>query len=249
MTFSQEELQAVLAPRAVRFYKSVDSTNDLAMSWLRAGAQAGSVVIADEQRKGRGRMRRAWQTPPGQAIAMSVILRPPVAALYQVTMLGALAVAEMLDYLGVEEVGIKWPNDVQIGGLKVCGVLPEAAWDGKCLEGVVLGIGINVRVDFRGSELETTAISLETALGKSVDRTGIVSCVLSRVDHWAAQLGADGLFHTWKSRLTTIGQMVTVTNADGNRVTGFAEALDEKGALLLRTDDESVQRIVVGDVH
>lgn len=245
--FNEENLMRRLYPRPVNYFSSVESTQDIAFAWLRDGAPHGAVVIADEQTAGRGRRGRGWVTPPGKAIAMSVILRPTVDVLPQITMLGALSAAEMLDGLGVDGVRLKWPNDVQIAGRKVCGVLPEAVWEGETLRGVALGMGINVRVDFSDSPLAATATSIETALGRPVDRVEVAALLLDRLDMWAAQLGSGSLFTAWRSRLATIGQRVTVTRQD-ETLHGVAEGITPDGALLLRTDDGQVRTVFAGDV-
>ncbi len=240
-----ETLTKRLHPRPVKYFDSVASTQDIAFDWLREGALSGAVVVADEQVSGRGRRGRGWSTPPGTAIAMSVILRPDIDVLPQITMLGALAIAEMLDELGLADVAIKWPNDVLLNGRKVSGVLPEAVWEGDKLSGVSLGMGINVRVDFTGSELESTAISIEFALGKTVKRVDIVAAVLERIN--AYKLGSPELFAAWKARLHTIGQPVSVMH-QGESVTGLAEHVDTDGALLIRRENGEVVRLVAGDV-
>jgi BirA family biotin operon repressor/biotin-[acetyl-CoA-carboxylase] ligase len=247
MTLSYERLSPRLHPRPVRFFEQIASTNDEALRWLRAGAPVGAVVIADEQLRGRGRKGRTWHTPPGVALAVSVVLRPPLSALHQVSMLGALAIAELADFTGCQSVSIKWPNDVQVAGRKLCGVLPEAAWDGERLLGVALGMGVNVRVDFGGTPLEQTAISLETALGKALDRVELIDYLLARVDYWAARLNSAGLFTAWRQRLNTIGQVVTV-DTGGEKVQGTAEAVDEQGALLVRDAAGALRRILAGDI-
>ena len=127
MTLSLERLQASL-DRCFRYHESVDSTNDLAKDWLLAGAPAGAVVIADEQRRGRGRQGRLWHTPAGVALALSVVLRPAEEEVAAVNMIGALSVHDLAKGLGCEEVGIKWPNDVQARGKKLSGVLTENVW-------------------------------------------------------------------------------------------------------------------------
>ncbi|MBI5670392.1 MAG: biotin--[acetyl-CoA-carboxylase] ligase [Chloroflexi bacterium] len=240
---SAETVQRRLAPRAVRYYDRVDSTNDVALEWLRTGAAAGSAVIADEQMKGRGRLGRTWHTPPGVALAVSVVLRPEAAQVAQVTMLGALAIYDLLEGTGLNDLGIKWPNDVQVKARKICGVLPEAAWDGDRLLGVALGMGVNVRMDFTGTELEDTAISLEPALGRWVNRLDLLESLLDRVDFWYARLGTTALFEVWKSRLTTLGRVVTIEN-----VRGVAENVDADGALLVRDDAGTLRRLLAGDV-
>src|SRR5687768_9901808 len=147
MVLTTERIQSKLNSRPLRFYEQADSTNDLALDWLRTGAAAGSVVVTDEQVKGRGRLGRTWYTPPGTALIVSVVLRPKVEYLGQITMLGAVAIAQMIEHLGTIDIGIKWPNDVLLQGKKVSGVLSEAVWNGDKLQGAVLGMGINVRID------------------------------------------------------------------------------------------------------
>ncbi|MCB9453782.1 MAG: biotin--[acetyl-CoA-carboxylase] ligase [Anaerolineaceae bacterium] len=243
MTLREDELQARLAPHPVRFYPQVDSSNDLALAWLYEGAAAGSVVIADEQHKGRGRLGRVWRTPPGVALAVSLILRPRPEDLPQITMLGALAIYDMLVGLGLADCGIKWPNDVQINRRKVSGILSEAAWAGDKLAGVVLGMGINVRVDFSAGELAARAISIEPALSRPVDRTDLLVALLARVDFWERRLGTGELFQTWKRRLVTLGQPIT---AGG--LIGTAEDVTPDGALVIRTADDQLHRVIAGDV-
>jgi BirA family biotin operon repressor/biotin-[acetyl-CoA-carboxylase] ligase len=247
MSLSASRLQAALSPREVQFFEQTGSTNDIALEWLRQGAAAGSVVIANEQIKGRGRKGRVWHTRPGTALALSVILRPEAETLSQIGMLGAAVIAELCEIVGLKTVGVKWPNDVQIGGRKVSGVLPEAIWDGSRLVGVVLGMGVNVRMNFEDTELAELATSIEPELGKPVNRVDLLVNLLARVDYWAQNLGGAALFETWKRYLTTLGQDVCVETPDGVTC-GRAEAVDELGALLVRTDDNTLHRIIAGDI-
>ena len=243
MTLTAESLANALGQRPHQFFAQVGSTQDIAIDWLKRDAPTGAVVIADEQVGGRGRQGRGWHNPAGQAIALSMILKPQLSQLSQITMLGALAISDVLHGLGAQDVGIKWPNDVLLNGKKVCGVLPEALWDGDKLRGVVLGMGMNIRVDFTGTELAQRAISIETALGNTVDRTRIVADVLVRLDHWQNLLGSDALLRAWKARLVSLNQRVTV-----GEVTGIAENVDDEGALLIRTDVGILQRVVAGEL-
>ncbi len=247
MDLNNAELQERLAPRSIRYIPQVESTNDIALVWLSEGAPQGSAVIADEQTHGRGRLGRIWHTTSDTALIVSVILRPRADHLHQITMLGALAICELVEYLGAVEVGIKWPNDVLLRGKKVSGVLPEAVWSGTQLSGVVLGMGVNVRVDFMGTELEDRAVSIETVLGRSLNRADLLQILLERVDFWAAQLGSASLFTAWENRLLTLGQRVRVQASDGERL-GLAQSVDPEGALFLKTDDGAVHRILAGDI-
>lgn len=241
MTLSQLALDERLV-HPCRYFDSVDSTNDIAMQWLREGAASGSVVIADEQRQGKGRKGRTWYTPPRVALAVSVILKPNPENANRISMLGALAVFDLCASVGIENLGIKWPNDVQINGKKVSGILPEAAWDNGKLRGVVLGMGVNVRVKFEG-ELAQTATSLENEIDQSLDRVELIATLMERIDYWMERIGGDKLFDTWKSRLNTLGQQVEVDD-----IAGQAQGVDAGGALLIGVADGSIKRVLAGDV-
>lgn len=243
----EAQLKALLGDRPFKYFVQVESTQDIAFTWLRDGAESGSVVVADEQVKGRGRGQHDWTTPLKSAIAMSVILHPPIDSLHQVTMLGALAIYDVLVELGVEDVGIKWPNDVKLMGKKVCGILPESEWDGEQLKGVVLGMGVNVRVDFAQTDLADIAISIEPTLGKPIDRAELIHQLLGRIDYWVERLGTEAIFEAWRDRLSTLGQQVTITS-NGETIMGKAEAVDMQGALLVRMAYGGLKRVIAGDV-
>lgn len=243
MNLTAAQTESTLYPRPVRFYAQIGSTNDVALEWLCEGAPSGSVVAADEQVKGRGRLGRSWYAPPGTALMMSVVLRPPQTALARVSMLGAVVVCELLESLGLHDIGIKWPNDVRLQNKKVCGVLPEAIWDGNRLIGVTLGIGLNVRIDFTGTPFADSAISIETVLGEPVDRLDLLKTVLQRVDYWSKQWSSRAVFDAWKARLATLGQNVSI-----GEVHGVAQNVDEQGALLVRDNSGTIHRIIAGDI-
>jgi BirA family biotin operon repressor/biotin-[acetyl-CoA-carboxylase] ligase len=233
--------------RPVRYFPQVDSTQDIALAWIDEGADAGSVVICDEQLRGRGRLKgRTWHTPAGVSLAVSVILMPKPEVLPHVTMLGAVAIAQMIESYfpdSPEDVRIKWPNDVKLRGRKISGVLAEANWHGSRLTGVVLGMGVNVRADFTHTEFAHTAISLETVLGKSLNRVELFRVLLHYVDHWSAWLGSDRLFQAWTDRLETIGQTVEV-----NGITGVAQRVEPCGALIVCDEHGQEHRILAGDI-
>lgn len=242
MTLSNERLEKHLK-RPFKYFESVDSTNDIAKAWLQNDAETGAVIIADEQRRGRGRKGRVWHMPPQVALAVSVILHPDRSDLSRMNLIGALSVYDLAKHVGCTDVGIKWPNDVHVNGKKVSGILPEAVWDGDELVGIVLGMGINVRVDFSDTELNNIAISLETAVSKTLDRTELVVYLLERVDFWYERITSDALFVTWKSRLNMLGKRVTVSDYEG-----LAVDVESDGALLLQDDFKVVQRIYAGDI-
>lgn len=192
-------------------------------------------------------MGRTWETPPNSAIALSVILHPPHDALSQVTMLGALAVAETLTALGVAEVGIKWPNDVLLNGLKVCGILAESEWQDNTLRGAILGIGVNVRIDFNGSPLTYIATSIETELKRAVDRVDVLAALLERIDTWSERLGDAALYQAWRARLVTLGETVSVTYGVQTHEGRAVDVLPD-GALVIEDSVGTRHTIYAGDV-
>lgn len=239
-------LKELMPERDFKYFASVESSNDIAQNWLRDGADSLSVVIADEQRKGRGRRGRIWYTPPNVALAVSIILKPNVQTASRASMVGALAVYDLCQHIGIGDVGIKWPNDVQIKGKKVSGILPEAVWENEKLQGVILGIGVNVRNQLE-DELVDIATTLESETGQALNRVELIAYLLERVDYWYSLIAKEDIHIIWKLRLNTLGQEVIVQGT-GIRIVGQAVDIDADGALLIKTADDSIQRVLAGDV-
>lgn len=269
--FTQDSLRALLGDRPFRFFAQVTSTQDLAREWARermlprerALARSNgddltgkrvAVVIAEEQTAGRGRQGRGWHSPPESAIMFSAIIEPdlPPDKLPRITMAGAVAVAEAMFPRLQHNVTLKWPNDVLIRGKKVGGVLSEAVWDGDTLHAVLLGVGVNVRVDFAGQEFAAHATNFETEVGRAHNRHDLLGLILARLDYWIARLDTDDLIAAWEKRLSTLGQPVTVSPRadmpDEARFSGTAEGVDEFGALMVRLADGELRRVLAGDV-
>lgn len=166
-------------------YDLVTSTNDLVKAEAVEGAPEGLAVLARGQEKGRGRQGRAWLSPAGEGVYLSVLLRPPIPA-YEANWLGvvgALAAANALESAGVQNITLKWPNDVLARGRKIAGILVEPRIQGQAVEFAVLGIGINVDQDARGwpGDLKRTATScLIEGVGKTCDE--IAAYVLEELD-------------------------------------------------------------------
>lgn len=244
MTLSEGLIQQRIDEVRVRYYPQVESTNDLAKEWLLTGATTGAIVVADEQVKGRGRMGRSWYAPPGTALMFSMVMRPPVDHASRITMLGAVAVAQMLEHLGIHKVGLKWPNDIQIDGKKVCGILAEAVWHDKDMVGVILGIGLNVRVNFNGTPFEQTATSIETITGRHIDRVDLLADLVARLHEGMDELGSEKLFTEWTSRLQVLHKTVTVAD-----VHGVVEEIEPDGALIIRTSDGAKKEVRGGELN
>ena len=240
----ENRIRAIAGCRPFRWYARTGSTNSVALDWLRQGAPAGAFVTADEQTRGRGRQGRNWHTPAGSAIALSIILHPRPEALPQLTMAGALAVADVAEAVGAEQVSLKWPNDVLAGQRKLAGVLSEALWQGSALPGAVLGMGINVRVDFRGSGLQGRATSLEEECGRRLDRAHLLKMLLERVEHWLGQEGDGRLYTAWRSRLLLPETPVVIQG-----LAGVPAAVRPDGSLLLRDAAGQMHTLYSGDMQ
>jgi BirA family biotin operon repressor/biotin-[acetyl-CoA-carboxylase] ligase len=261
-SFTLDSLRETLGGRPFRFYQQIGSTQDAAYEWTLAdpnlpGDQPGqrvAVVITEEQTAGRGRQGRRWHSPPQSSVMFSAILKPKLAPeqLPRVAMLGALAVADTLRPLAGDDLTLKWPNDVLIGGKKVCGILAEATWIGESLAAVILGIGLNVCTNFAGIELITNATSVEAATGRPVDRLDLLQRLLAQIDHWAGVIDLPVLIDTWRANLGTLGKPVRVYTEPHKEqspfYSGIAEAVDDNGALLVRLESGEIRRVLAADV-
>jgi len=242
----------------LRFLPECASTNTLAFSDALEGAPHGHTVVADTQREGRGRKGRAWHSPPGEGIYVSVVLRPqlPPQAAPPLTLVSAVAVAETLEQSLELELTpelaprLKWPNDVLLGGRKVCGILLEMNAELDRVAFVVCGIGLNVNTESFPDDLVWPATSLRRELGRAVSRPTLLVALLANLEQWTERYVADGfepVRQAWLSRAAHLGQEVRIEGPDGEQ-SGTVESLDEDGALLLRSADGRQSRILAGDV-
>jgi BirA family transcriptional regulator, biotin operon repressor / biotin---[acetyl-CoA-carboxylase] ligase len=232
--------------RRIVYHPVLPSTMDAARQEARRGATEGTVVIAGEQTRGRGRLKRNWVSPAG-SIALSIILYPDTARLPYLIMIASLAAVRSIESLTGVKAGIKWPNDVLIRGKKVGGILIENEVKGRRAVSIT-GIGINVDVKVDGyQEIAGTAASLESTSGGPL-RISLMAALLNEYEALYRQMPDSGsIFESWRERLLTLGQPVTATGADGS-IEGVAEDVDETGALIIRTADRKLIKVVAGDV-
>jgi BirA family biotin operon repressor/biotin-[acetyl-CoA-carboxylase] ligase len=231
---------------------AVESTNDVAWDALAAGAPNGTVVVADLQTRGRGREGRAWHTPAGLGLAMSILLRPGCEGhtLTVLPLAAGLALARALEQAGADG-QLKWPNDVLIGGRKVSGILGESRRGPDGDDAIVVGIGVNVfqtAADFP-EELRSSATSLAIE-GTATDRESLAAGVLNALEPMWTELdeaGPAGIVEAWRRRATFWGRTLTVRTPAGE-VSGTASTLAEDGALVLLGEGGAPQRVVAGDV-
>jgi BirA family transcriptional regulator, biotin operon repressor / biotin---[acetyl-CoA-carboxylase] ligase len=232
----------------VLYYSTLDSTMNAAQREAKWGAEAGTIVITDEQTAGRGRLRRSWLSPKG-GLAFSIILRPNIDYLPYMIMLSALAVSQSIQEITGLKTQIKWPNDVLVKEKKVAGILIENDIRQNILKYTIIGIGINVNLHIPDyAEIASIATSLSDETGKEVSRLEILRQVLIETERLYLLLPRNDIIQEkWKERLVTLGQKVQVNL--GDRICyGVAESVARDGSLLLRQSDGSTLRISVGDV-
>ncbi len=236
------------------FFSVLDSTNQQAARLAQEGAEPGTVVVADHQTGGRGRLGRPWSSPKGLHLYCSVVLRPaiPPRDAAQLTLVSGLAVAHTLAGIGVEDVEIKWPNDLLLKGRKVAGILTEMRTDPTRIQYVIVGIGLNVNgteTDFP-EELRDKATTLADSLRTTLDRPWLLAKMLAQLDHWYGRFDREGfgpLGQEWLAFSRLLGQPVRV-NMAADHFSGQALALDTEGCLLVRRANGMLTRVVAGDV-
>ena len=237
----------------VRYFEVIDSTNQYAKKAAEDGAPEGLLVIGDEQTAGKGRSGRHWTTPRGTAIAMTILLRPKIAAdrIAMTTLVMGLAVTEAVRELYGVPAGIKWPNDVVIDGKKICGILTEMTTDMVSVSYIVVGTGINANVDEFPEELKDTAVSLKMVLGHEINRAELIVSVMKHFEYYYEQFLAAGdlsaVMDRYNELLLNRGRAVRVLEP-GNEYTGVAEGIDSLGELLVRQEDGTVSRVYAGEV-
>jgi BirA family biotin operon repressor/biotin-[acetyl-CoA-carboxylase] ligase len=253
-SFDPVRFNALLKTRAfgqnLIFEASVGSTMDLARDAAEHDAAEGTLALTDEQTAGRGRMGRSWVAPPAANLLSTLILRPPsMKVMRRIAMIAPLAIVEgVADTCGIT-CDIKWPNDVQVRGKKLAGILIESISGEDGALTALVGPGINVNFDPRQvAEIRDIATSLQVELGREADREALLASYLLHFEgmYDAAKAGASPR-DRWRERLVTLGQRVTVTEA--TRTTeGVAEDVDDEGGLLVRRDDGSLVTVEAGDV-
>ena len=232
------------------YCEAVDSTNSAAKALAQVGAAEGTLVLAEEQTAGRGRLGRAWLAPRGTSLLFSLILRPLLAAsrVQGLTMTCSLAVREAVREVTGLQAQLKWPNDVMLRGRKVGGILTETSSAGDWLEYAVVGIGLNVNLPLGALPAEFQATSLQQELGRTVSRLQLLQHTLLQIERrYLVLLSGEWPGKAWAAALETLGQRVWLHTGQGD-CQGTAVDVDDEGALLLRLDDGRVQRVLVGDV-
>jgi len=239
--------------RTIHFFRRVTSTNDIAKELAAKGAREGTVIVAETQTRGRGRLGREWASPAG-GIWLSIILRPRVNPrdASKLTLTTSVAVARTINKLYHLKAEIKWPNDVQISGKKVCGILTEAVTIGKIADFAVVGIGVNANIDLQSlpEPLRGSTTSLKTELEKEINREQFLSALLREVESYYKAFTRDkfdSVLREWRSLCSHLGSPVKVTSFD-ETLKGRAFDVDKDGALLVELGDGTTRKVVSGDI-
>jgi BirA family biotin operon repressor/biotin-[acetyl-CoA-carboxylase] ligase len=245
----------------VIFFNTIGSTSDVALALAADGNAGGVVVIADEQTAGRGRLGRRWFSPPGSGLYVSTVLQPstaradPQRATSLLTLAAGLALAEAIEAVTSLRVDIKWPNDLLVARHKLGGILAEAVGVERVaarrgIVSVVLGYGINLRSTAYPPDLRDRATSLETALGRPIDRAAMCVETLAALSRRYRDLLAgrfDAILDGWRERAPeSRGVRVAWSTPSGPR-SGVTAGIDDRGALLVRVEDD-LETIVGGEV-
>jgi BirA family transcriptional regulator, biotin operon repressor / biotin---[acetyl-CoA-carboxylase] ligase len=234
--------------------KETESTNAVAFRMAEEGAVEGTVVIADTQSAGKGRLGRIWLSPPGVNLYCSVVLRPPISpvAACQLTFLSVVAVARAIEKLTALAPQIKWPNDILVSGKKVAGLLNEMNAETEKVNFVVLGIGVNLnmRLSQLGQGVRHPATSLFEEGGGEVDRVAFTRTLLTELDalyDLFLQHGEKPVREEWLRRSAIAGRSVRVVSGERD-FTGVVQGVDAFGALLVQPAHGSLETVLSGDV-
>jgi BirA family biotin operon repressor/biotin-[acetyl-CoA-carboxylase] ligase len=238
----------------IHYFEGLDSTQETARAFAAEGAAQGTVIVAERQSAGRGRMGRSWHSPAGLNLYCTTILRPqiPLAELSRLSLMAGVAAAQAIERNAPGLVSLKWPNDVWLRGRKTGGIIAEAVTNSRQeLECVLLGVGININLAERDIpvELRDKATSIRIATGRPCDRIGFANSLFSLLDYRYMEIiarGFDAIRLEWERFSALTGKRVTVVDGS-RRESGIVRGIDADGALLLEVGNV-LHRVMAGDV-
>lgn len=246
----QSGLNTKIIGKKIILLETAVSTMDEAFTLGMENCPEGTVVCAESQSKGRGRLGRVWSSPKNKGLYFSFVLRPPLPLnqLAQLTLMSAVALAEAIENISELRPLIKWPNDVLLGSGKLAGILTELRAESDQVKFVIVGIGLNVNAPL--GQLPSGSSSLKAAAGNSFDRALVFQAILRSLEKWYFKI----LHHEfaqvmdeWKKRSATLKKRIRITDPNGI-IEGEALDLDEDGALLIRKDNGIIVKKTAGDV-
>lgn len=249
------KLQTKWLGQALHTFQEVDSTQGIAQKLAREGCPSGTVVIADRQLAGKGRMGRVWYSPPEKGIWMSVILRPeiPVTSAPQLTLLASVAILKGMTKVTGLDIGIKWPNDLLIQNRKLAGILTELSAEPDHINHVIVGVGINVNHSLEDfpDELKEIATSLLIEGKQEVDRNELIVTILKEWEDLFELYLAHGfgpIKTLWEAYTVSLGKEVIARTMRGE-YRGKALGINDEGVLLLEDESKTIHKIYSADIE
>lgn len=240
--------------KEILFYDTVDSTNTVGGALAEKGKAEGTVIIANGQEKGRGRLGRSWLSPHGLNIYMSLVLRPEIEPkdTTLITIMASVGCTVALRKVTGLNVTIKWPNDLIVSDKKIGGILTEVRIENKKVKYAVTGVGINVNMDSDTlpNEIKDIASSIKIESGILYSRAEILTEILNQIDYWYGvlkEMRRRELLYEWQFLTSTLGKQVKIITSK-ETLTGFAESLDNEGMLVLRLPTGTSIAISSGDL-
>ncbi len=254
---TSEEVESRLttkwAGHPTEFFELIDSTNTYCKRRAEEGAPEGLLVLADEQTSGKGRRGRAWSTPAGSAVAMTLLLRPQIRPerISMITLIMGMALTKACRQLYDLPVGIKWPNDAVINGKKISGTLTEMSAEMNAVHYIVVGTGINVNIPSFPEDLAATATSIFLETGEKHSRAELIAGTVNAFEEYYEKFlqteDLSLLLDEYNDMLLNRGQTVRVLEP-GAEYTGVAEGINALGELLVRREDGTLAQVYAGEV-
>ncbi|MDD5644169.1 MAG: biotin--[acetyl-CoA-carboxylase] ligase [bacterium] len=246
-------LETEIIGKNIVTYRSCSSTSDIAEEKARSGAEEGTVIFAEYQTKGRGRLGRTWLSEKSMDLLCSVILRPGIhpSSSSILTVSAALSICEMLRHFGLSAT-IKWPNDVMIKNKKIGGVLTEIKTEADIIDYAVMGIGVNINSEIRkmGPDIRKTATSVFDECGHKADRIEAGRNLLSALDRkyrFIRSKNPGCIIKEYIDYSSTLGNVIDI-KVGSAALHGYAQGFDDTGALIIRRDDNSIEKVISGEL-
>ncbi|MCX7988725.1 MAG: biotin--[acetyl-CoA-carboxylase] ligase [Thermodesulfovibrio sp.] len=260
MEFTAEEIKKLVSSKVseigkeIVVYDEVESTNSIGYELLKQGYPSGTVVIADRQTKGKGRLGRKWISPQGKNLYISFAIKPHITPKYAtlITLTSVVACTTALRRYTEIPVLIKWPNDMLVDHKKVGGILTEMKIEGEKIKAAVIGAGININMTEEDipEEIKEIATSLRIYKGEEFSRTMLAAEIIKEFDKWYQLLekkNRKSIIDRWMELSGTIGKQVKIVLTD-REIIALAEAIDEEGRLIVKLENGTYEKISAGDV-
>ena len=243
-----------MGKQSIYFFSETDSTNIQAFNLAATGLEEGSVIIAESQTSGKGRLSRNWISPPGKNLYLSIILRPKILTCHapRLTLVTAVALSETLDDFKIFDHRIKWPNDILINGRKLSGILTEMKGDCDTIDFIIIGFGINLNASFSDypKDIRDSIISIKEFTKSEINRIEFLQSLLVNFERNYfnfIQGGFDDILTKWKKKSSIINQKIKVTEHD-KIFTGIVTEVTSDGNLVVKTDKE-IHIVNSGDIN